>query len=52
MLLENILHNELGMTHISTRWVPPLLKSGQQCSGLIASRYDLIKFEVDSSCFP
>ena len=49
--VENILHNELGMSKISTRWVPPLLTPDQKLTRLVMSEANLARFEADPDRF-
>ena len=49
--VENILHNELGMSKASTRWVPRLLTPDQKLTRLVMSEANLAKFEADPDRF-
>ena len=48
---ENILHNELGMSKVSSGWVPLLLSSDQQLARLSLSQANLAIFEADQTSF-
>ncbi|XP_014785808.1 uncharacterized protein LOC106880407 [Octopus bimaculoides] len=50
-IVENILHNELGMTKASASWVPHLLTLDQKRIKLIISRENLTLFEADPADF-
>ena len=50
-LVENILHNELGMSKVLTRWVPRLLTPDQKLTRLVMSEANLARFETDSDRF-
>ena len=45
--VKNILHNELGMSKVSTRWVPRLLTPDQKLTRLVMSEANLARFEAD-----
>ena len=49
--VENILHNELGMSKVSARWVPRLLTSDQKLTRLVMSEANLARFEADPDRF-
>ena len=49
--VENILHNELGMSKVSARQVPRLLASDQTQTRLTLSQANLPIFEVDQASF-
>ena len=49
--VENILHNELGMSKVSARWVPRLLTPDQKLTRLVMSEANLARFEVDPDRF-
>ena len=49
--VESILHNELGMSKISARWVPRLLTPDQTLTRLVMSEASLARFEVDPDRF-
>ncbi|XP_052828213.1 uncharacterized protein LOC128249249 [Octopus bimaculoides] len=49
--VENTVHNELGVTRMSARWVPRILTIGQKCTRLITSRENLTLFEEDPAGF-
>ena len=44
--VENILHNKLGMSKVSTRWVLRLLTPDQKLTRLIMSEANLARFEA------
>ena len=45
--VENILHNELGMSKVSARWVPRLLTPDQKLTRLVMSEANLARFKAD-----
>ena len=47
--VENILHNELGMSKVLTRWVPRILTPDQKLTRLVTSEAILTRFDPD--CF-
>ena len=47
----NILHNELGMSKVSARWVPRLLTPDQKLTRLVMSEANLARFEADPDRF-
>uniref|UniRef100_A0A3Q0T381 Mos1 transposase HTH domain-containing protein n=1 Tax=Amphilophus citrinellus TaxID=61819 RepID=A0A3Q0T381_AMPCI len=49
--VENILHNELGMSKISARWVPRLLTPDQKHTRLVTSQANLALFEANPDDF-
>ena len=49
--VENILHNELGMSKVSARWVPRLLTPDQKHTRLAMSQANLALFEADPASF-
>ena len=49
--VENILHNELGKSKVSVRWVPRLLTPDQKLTRLVMSEANLARFEVDPDRF-
>ncbi|XP_030588657.1 histone-lysine N-methyltransferase SETMAR-like [Archocentrus centrarchus] len=49
--VENILHNELGMSKISARWVPRLLTPDQKRTRLVTSQANLALFEANPDDF-
>ena len=49
--VENILHNELGMSKVSARWVLRLLTPDQKLTRLVISKANLARFEADPDCF-
>ena len=49
--VENILHNELGMSKVSARWVPRLLTPDQKLTKLVMSETNLARFEADPDRF-
>ena len=49
--VENILHNELGMSKVSARWVPRLLTPDQKLTRLVMSKANLARFEADPDRF-
>ena len=49
--MENILHNELGMSEVSARWVPRLLTPDQKLTRLVMSEANLARFEADPDRF-
>ena len=49
--VENILHNELGMSKVSARWVPRLLTPDQKLTRLVMSEANLARFEADPDRF-
>ena len=49
--VENILHNELGMSKVSARWVPRLLTPDQKLTRLFMSEANLARFEADPDRF-
>ncbi|KAL7374618.1 hypothetical protein ABVT39_004094 [Epinephelus coioides] len=49
--LENILHNELGMLKVSTRWVPRPLTPDQKHTRLVMSQENLPRLEADPAGF-
>ena len=49
--VENILHNELGMSKVSAQWVPQLLTPDQKLTRLVMSEANLARFEVDPDRF-
>ena len=49
--VENILHNELGMAKVSTRWVSRLLTPDQKLTRLVMSEANLARFEADPDRF-
>ena len=49
--VENILHNELGMSKVSARCVPWLLTPDQQHTKLVMSQANLTLFETDPAGF-
>ena len=50
-LVENILHNELGMSKVTARWVLRLLTRDQKLTRLIMSEANMARFEADTDCF-
>ena len=49
--VEHILHNELGMSKVSARWVPRLLTPDQKLTRVTMSRDNLALFEADPAKF-
>ena len=49
--VENILHNELGMSKVLARWVPRLLTPDQKLTRLVMSEANLARFEADPDRF-
>ena len=49
--VENILHNKLGMSKVSARWVPQLLTPDQKLTRLVMSEANLSRFEADPDRF-
>ena len=49
--VENILHNELGMSKVSARWVPRLLTPDQKLTRLVTSEANLARFAADPDRF-
>ena len=49
--VENILHNELGISKVSARWVPWLLTPDQKLTRLVTSEANLARFEADPDHF-
>ena len=49
--VENILHNELGMSKVSARWVPRLLTPDQKLTRLVMSEANLARFAADPDRF-
>ena len=49
--VENILHNELGMSKVSARWVLRLLTPDQKFSRLVMSEANLARLEADPDRF-
>ena len=49
--VENILHNELGMSKVSARWVPRLLTPDQKLTRLTLSQENIAIFEADQASF-
>ena len=49
--VENILHNELGMSKVSARWVPRLLTPDQKLTRLVMSEANLARSEADPDHF-
>ena len=47
--VENILHQELGISKVSTRWVPRLLMLAQKHTRLVMSQANLALFETTSA---
>ena len=49
--VKNILHNELGMSKVSDRWVPRLLTPDQKLTRLVMSEANFARFEADPDRF-
>ena len=49
--VENILHNEPGMSKVSARWVPRILTPDQKLIRLVMSEANLARFEADPDRF-
>ena len=49
--VENILHNELGMSKVLAQWVLRLLTPDQKLTRLVMSEANLARFEADSHRF-
>ena len=49
--VENILHNKLGMSKASARWVPRLLTPDQKLTRLVMSETNLARLEADPDRF-
>ena len=49
--VENILHNERGMSKVSARWVLRLLTPDQKLTRLVMSEANLARFEADPDRF-
>ena len=49
--VENILHNELGISKVSAQWVPWLLTPDQKLTTLVMSKANLVRFEADPDHF-
>ena len=49
--VENILHNELGMSKVSARWLRRLLTSDQMFTRLVMSEANFARFEADPDRF-
>ena len=49
--VENILHNELGMSKVSVRWVSRLFTPDQKLTRLVMSEANLARFEADPDRF-
>lgn len=47
--IENILHNEIGMMNVSTRWVPRFQTPGQKHTWRITSQENLRLFKAGAS---
>ena len=49
--VENILHNKLGMSKVSARWVPRILTPDQKFTRPVMSEANLARFEADPDRF-
>ena len=49
--LENILHQELGMSKVSAWWAPHLLMPAQKHTRLVLSQENLALFETNPDSF-
>ena len=49
--VDNVLHQELGMSKVSARWVPRLLTPAQKHNRLIMSEANLTLFETNPDSF-